>query len=192
MSSPGVNRGFNIIIAFLILISALGIGLFYIATRDNTKDNKNDSSYTGHVAINELAQHLTDKEHEQIKIVKFLSKMEDTFHVSLNNLLQESDYLVVTYTDSKRYGLKIKFYFTSNEPSIETETKDGETTNWIRFNGYISYSYSYQHERTLLKSWYENPPKVGSWSSGFGYDSNDSPFNWVKIVNLKEFNWYQP
>ena len=183
----------RVVVVSLISIVAVAFICLYVFLGSVIKTSATSNVSNSRVAVKNLAQHLTTKEHEQREVVKFVSNMEDVFHINPYIVFMNSDYLVVTYTDSKRYGFKIKFYFTDSEPLTDTEERDGETTNWVRVNGYISYAY---HGRTdyrnaYFKSWYENPAKEGSWSGGFGYNPDEEAIGWVKVVNLKTFHWQQ-
>lgn len=145
--------------------------------------------YTGHVAVERLAKHLTSNETEQKAIADFVYNLENVFHIDPHVLFQNADYLVVTVVWREDKISRLEFIFTNNKPEVKEEISLGENTEFLYWNGKVEYELRLHNGKTHYQSRYEGPSKENKWSGGVGY--NCSPDCWHKMVNLKEFDWYQ-
>ena len=157
------------------------------------KTNSQPEPYSGSIAVESLANHLTVNANERKLISGFIIGIENDFHIRPQVLFQENDYLAVVYTKKAESGESVSFYFSNYLPTITEEYENGKKITWLNFNGYLSYSQrnvGSKYER--LSSWYERPSKYGDIvTSGYGFREGGLETYWLKIINLREFNWHQ-
>lgn len=171
-------------LAYIRMATICVLSLILISCQNSPTTQANTTQtvkYECCVGIERLAKHITPDEEEQKRVINFLSNFKDTFHISLQGLFQESDYLVVALRETQ-YDERLHFYFTNQEP----KDRDG----LLYFNGYLSYSHTHMGKYSWFESWYEGPSKFSDWSSGKGF-SNDDLFKIIDLNNRKVFDWYQ-
>lgn len=187
----------RVLLTVLLLSVLLGLGISCWHQKNTPTDSDKPfgslfaSKYTGHVAVEKLAKHLTSNEKEQKAIAEFIYNLENVFHINPHVLFQNSDYLTVslTVTKNRKAIRRVELIFSNNEPRVNI-FDDPEGENTVYWNGRVEYEIEFWDGKTYYESWFEGPSKYSNWSSGKGY--GDDPNCWYKIINLRKFDWYQP
>lgn len=167
--------------------------VFLLSCSDSQTEGQTERTYSSHVNVEKLTEHITTDKGEQKIITDFLYGMEGAFHIDPHLLFQENDYLLVIFNRYSNYvgskGTKLSFIFSAQEPRLNIFNNPREE-NMIYLNGYLEYSLDSHEHETHYESWYESPSKYASWKSGFRLDYYLTN-GWYKIVNLNEFDWYR-